>query len=299
MLYDIHCFFRNMKPMPEDILENVSESEYSMPPRPFLRWAGSKRLLLRHLSPLVPKSFGTYFEPFVGSASLYFHLRPKNAVLNDKASEVINLYSAIKSDVEAVLAACKEFENNKERYYAVRENRSTNPMERAAEFLFLNKTCWNGLYRVNASGEFNVPYGNNKVKAIVDSDNLRSCARLMAETDVVLLNSDFETAVEEAKSGDFVYFDPPYVTGHNNNGFLHYNEKIFSWDDQVRLAKLAKRLVNQGVNVLVSNADHQDVAALYDDFVKTSIQRNSTISGNTEKRGPITEMIFHVNGLEA
>jgi DNA adenine methylase len=285
-----------MRPVAATKCETVSEAERHLPPRSFLRWAGSKRLLLKHLIPLIPESYGTYFEPFVGSASLYFHLRPNAAVLNDKATEVIDLYSAIKKDVEEVLAYCGQFENSKEAYYDVRANRSTNPTKRAAEFLFLNKTCWNGLFRVNASGGFNVPYGDNKVAQLVDLSNLRSCAQLMAKTDVALLNGDFGEAVREAKSGDFVYFDPPYVTGHNNNGFLHYNEKIFSWDDQIRLSKLAKNLVNRGVHVVISNADHDDVAALYEDFDKTSIQRNSTISGSIDKRGPISEVIFHFSG---
>lgn len=282
-----------MKPRASNICETLLEAANDVQPRPFLRWAGSKRLLLKHLAPLIPESFGTYFEPFAGSASLFFHLQPSTAVLNDKATEVIALYEAIKKDVEAILAFCDEFENSKEAYYYVRANRSNDPMKRAAEFLFLNKTCWNGLFRVNASGEFNVPYGDNKLAQLVDPTNLRSCARLMAKIDVALLNVDFEDAVKEAKYGDLVYFDPPYVTGHNNNGFLHYNEKIFSWEDQVRLAELAINLVGKGVHVLVSNADHDDVATLYEDFDKTLINRNSTISGNRDKRGLISEVIFH------
>jgi DNA adenine methylase len=281
-----------MKPGVNDICDILSGAANNLPPRPFLRWAGSKRLLLKHLNPLIPESYGTYFEPFAGSASLYFHLQPKKAVLNDKAAEVIDLYGAIKEDVEAILLYCAQFKNTKEAYYNVRANRSTNPTKRAAEFLFLNKTCWNGLFRVNTSGEFNVPYGDNKVIQLVDPANLRSCAQLMINSDVALLNVDFEEAVQEADEGDLVYFDPPYVTGHNNNGFLHYNEKIFSWDDQIRLAKLAKTLISRGVHVLVSNADHNDVAALYDGFYKTLIRRNSTISGNVDKRGPISEVIF-------
>lgn len=260
--------------------------------RPFLRWAGSKRLLLKHLIPLLPDQIGTYYEPFLGSGSVYLHLKPKRARLNDKALEVIDLLRALRTDVEAVLSHVEIFTNDKDTYYRVRNERSEDPLRHAAEFLFLNRTCWNGLFRVNLSGNFNVPYGNNKVLEIVDAENLRLCARFLNETKPVLTTIDFESAVVGYKEGDFAYFDPPYVTGHNNNGFLAYNEKIFSWDDQIRLSKLAKKLFNEGVQVMVSNANHEDVCKLYPDFVKTVVNRHSTISGSSDKRGPITEVIF-------
>ena len=260
--------------------------------RPFLRWAGSKRLLLKHLIPLIPRHFGTYFEPFLGSGSLYFHLQPKKAALNDKANNVIDLFRALRNDVEGVLSHIKTLTNDEKTYYFIRSNRSVDPQQRAAEFLFLNKTCWNGLYRVNMSGNFNVPYGNNKVAEIVDTENLRRCAELLHETKPVLTNIDFEEAVTGYKAGDFAYFDPPYVTGHNNNGFLAYNEKLFSWDDQVRLAKLAKQLSEKRVHVVVSNANHEDVCNLYPDFIKTVVNRHSTISGYADTRSLISEVIF-------
>lgn len=260
--------------------------------RPFLRWAGSKRLLLKHLIPLIPARFETYFEPFLGSASLYLHLKPKEARLNDKAAEVIDLFGALKSDVETVLGHALSLSNDKETYYKVRSTRSKDPLLRAAEFLFLNKTCWNGLFRVNLAGNFNVPYGDNKLKELVDGQNLRLCAVFLNETNPVLTSVDFEEAVTGHKPGDFAYFDPPYVTGHNNNGFLSYNEKIFSWDDQVRLARLAKQLTDAGVYVMVSNANHEDVCDLYSDFDQTIVDRNSTISGHADTRGKISEVIF-------
>ena len=260
--------------------------------RPFLRWAGSKRLLLKHLIPLLPDQIGTYFEPFLGSASLYLHLKPEAARLNDKAVEVIDLFRALSSDVESVIRYVEALSNDKDTYYRIRKNRSNDVQEKAAEFLFLNKTCWNGLFRVNLSGNFNVPYGYNKIVEMVDAENLRSCAEFLSKTKPTLTTVDFESAVVGYKAGDFAYFDPPYVTGHNNNGFLAYNEKIFSWDDQIRLAKLAKKLLDDGIQVMVSNANHEDVCKLYPDFIKTVVNRNSTISGTSDKRGPITEVIF-------
>jgi DNA adenine methylase len=260
--------------------------------RPFLRWAGSKRLLLKHLVKRVPRKYGTYYEPFVGSGSLYLFLRPKKAVLNDKATEVIELFRALKSDVEGVITHANTFSNDRATFNRVRSSRSTDETKRAAEFLFLNKTCWNGLFRVNASGNFNVPYGDNKVAELFDAENLRACAELLQATNPRLTTLDFEDAVRNCSEGDLVYFDPPYVTGHNNNGFLEYNEKIFSWDDQIRLAKLASKLVTQGVSVIVSNAHHRDIVSLYPDFRKTIVHRSSTISGTVSTRRSITEVIF-------
>lgn len=260
--------------------------------RPFLRWAGSKRLLLKHLIPFFPRNYGTYFEPFLGSGSIYLHLKPKKARLNDKAGEVIDLFRALMTDVETVINHVLSLSNDKETYYKIRSTRSTDPSLRAAEFLFLNKTCWNGLFRVNLAGNFNVPYGDNPLKELVDAENLRLCADFLRETRPVVTCTDFEEAVEGYRPGDFVYFDPPYVTGHNNNGFLSYNEKIFSWDDQVRLAKFAKKLSESGVYVIVSNANHEDVCALYSKFDQTVVDRNSTISGYADTRKKISEVIF-------
>ncbi len=265
--------------------------------RPFLRWAGSKRLLLKHLASCLPGQFGTYFEPFLGSGSLYLNLQPKKACLNDKAKDVIELFRALRDDVEAVISHLASFTNDKDTYYRIRSNRSVDLTRRAAEFLFLNKTCWNGLYRVNMSGNFNVPYGDNKVAELVDAGNLRLCAELLRETQPVLTSVDFQDAVSDYEPGDLVYFDPPYVTGHNNNGFLAYNEKIFSWNDQVRLAKLAKLISNEGVHVIVSNANHRDVCELYPGFRKSVVHRSSTISGHANARGLISEVILISPGI--
>lgn len=196
------------------------------------------------------------------------------------------------TDVDAVVGHVHSLSNDKETYYKIRSHRSTDPNMRAAEFLFLNKTCWNGLFRVNLAGNFNVPYGDNKPKDLVDEENLRLCSGFLSETNPVLTCIDFEDAVKDVQPGDFVYFDPPYVTGHNNNGFLSYNEKIFSWEDQVRLATLAKKLAESGVCVIVSNANHEDVCGLYADFDATIVNRNSTISGYADTRRRISEVIF-------
>ncbi len=181
---------------------------------------------------------------------------------------------------------------NKETYYAVRGNRSRGPYKRAAEFIYLNKACWNGLYRVNASGEFNVPYGRPKKNQSEDYPNLRECASKLARRAVTIANADFEHVLESATEGDFVFLDPPYVTRHNNNGFIDYNERLFSWADQRRLAATAQRLRNNGVHVLATNAAHKDVLKLYRNFDKYPFDRRSTLAADTRKRGMVREMIF-------
>jgi DNA adenine methylase len=241
-------------------LAELSERTLSAIPRPFLRWAGSKQRLLRQIVPLLPPSYGRYFEPFLGAGSLFFLLRPKSAVLSDACSELIATFKAVARDVESVLSSLGAFDPlDKRQYYRVRGSRSNDSIERAAEFIYLNRAGWNGLYRVNSRGEFNVPYGAPKTSAIVDPDHLRSCSMLLRRKRISIQSADFDVSLAKCKPGDFAFLDPPYVTGHNNNGFIDYNERLFSWSDQVRLAKTAGALADRGVNVMVTNANHHGV----------------------------------------
>ncbi len=277
------------------LLEQVKEraaTPNSSSPRPFLRWAGSKRYLLKHLVDVLPNSYKTYREPFLGSGSLYFLLQPAKACLSDKSLELVESFQAIKENVKVVLNYLSKINNDEKTYYYIRANRSSGLYKKAAEFLFLNKTCWNGLYRVNSSGVFNVPYGYVKTKELVDKENILSCSQLLNLTDTNLAICDFEESLEKSIKGDLVYLDPPYTTGHNNNGFISYNEKIFSWDDQIRLAGLANKLAKKGVHVIVSNANHRELIKLYSNFNKLTIERNSTISSQAEGRRKISEVIF-------
>jgi DNA adenine methylase len=165
-------------------------------------------------------------------------------------------------------------------------------LERAAEFIYLNKTCWNGLYRVNSRGEFNVPYGAPKSDGILDASNLRACSRALQTEGVSLSAADFEEALDGVEERDLVFLDPPYVTHHNDNGFIDYNEKLFSWQDQIRLANLAVHLSNQGAHVIVTNAYHRDVLDLYDGFRKRPIERLSTLASDASKRGQVKEAVI-------
>jgi DNA adenine methylase len=166
-------------------------------------------------------------------------------------------------------------------------------MKRAAEFIYLNRGCFNGLYRVNSHGDFNVPYGRPRTANIIDFKNLRACSTALLADKVRVRKSDFERVIVNAKAGDLVYFDPPYVTGHNNNGFLDYNEKLFSWSDQQRLARVAKDLKSRKVNVIVSNANHDGVIGLFRGFKWKRISRNSTLASESEHRGPVSEVVLY------
>lgn len=259
--------------------------------RPFLRWAGGKQWIARiayHLSP--PNFTGTYFEPFLGAANLFLALRPKHAVLSDINKELIRTYRAVAKNVEAVIAELRQCRSTKRSYLAMRKMRPRALIPSAVRFIYLNKTAWNGLYRVNPRGEFNVPYGGRRDLRICPDDRLRTASPLFRRAK--FLHDDFEHAVSPAKKGDFVYLDPPYITGHTNNGFLSYNSKLFSWDDQVRLSTVAKRLAERGVFVMVSNANHSAVSALYNGFFRYIVERNSLIGGWDGTRGRVSETLL-------
>lgn len=261
-------------------------------PRPFLRWAGSKRALLGSIVDLLPEHLRVYREPFLGSGSLFFLLRPKRAILSDACEELITTFSSVRDGVETILNHLEPLKPDRDRFYSIRSQRSADPLKRAAEFLYLNKTCWNGLYRVNSKGEFNVPFGAPKSDSIVDADNLRACSSILSRPGVRLLCSDFEEALRGAQSGDLAFLDPPYVTRHNDNGFVDYNETLFSWNDQIRLASLAARLADKGVHVLVTNALHGEVVELYSGFNVRRIERPSTLASDSTKRGRVEEAVF-------
>lgn len=275
----------------ENSRQGKFSGRFSAVPRPFLRWVGSKQALLAHLHPHFPHKFGKYFEPFLGGGAPFFYLKPSRASLTDASSELIGVWTSVRDNCDAIVDYLRPLRPDKDLYYRIRENRSSDPVINAAEFLYLNKTCWNGLYRVNSKGKFNVPYGRPRSDFIFDEKNLRECSRLLNNNKISIRHADFEKAVENASEGDFVYFDPPYVTKHNNNGFRDWNEVLFSWGDQERLAELAKRLGSRGVHVVISNADHADLRKLYSGMEIHSFSRSSTLSSSAKFRGAVGEIV--------
>lgn len=248
--------------------------------------------MLTHLLAALPEQINEYYEPFLGGGSLFFLLQPNSAVLSDSCADLVATYMAVRDAPRSVLRYLAAMRPDRNTFYTIRRNRSRGRLKSAAEFIYLNKTCWNGLYRVNSRGEFNVPYGRPKTDYLISEDNLHACADALRKPGVALKACDFEDAVTGATEGDFVFLDPPYVTGHRNNGFVDYNHVLFSWEDQRRLAALAKRLRKSGATVLVTNADHHSIVTLYDEFEKIRFDRKSTIAANSAMRTRTTELVL-------
>lgn len=248
---------------------------------PFVKWAGGKKQLLKELDPFIPKSFQRYFEPFVGGGAMFFHLVSKNhpfkAYLTDKNSELINAYNVIRKDVINLIAILRQNEiafradrhDRHEYYYKLRkETKGVTDIERAARFITLNKTCYNGLYRVNKSGEFNVPMGSYKNPMICDSKNLQKVSASLKYTDAWLKTLDYKEALEMAHRGDFIYLDPPYDPTSATSNFTGYTECGFGDDDQKELCKIFGELDRKGCKVILSNSDTPLIRDLYKGYNK-------------------------------
>lgn len=275
--------------------EATTDSE-SVRLAPFLKWAGGKRWLISampHLTSSLKPDKGIYFEPFLGSGAVFFAVNPRRAVLNDMNSDLVNLYKVIKTKPAALSRLIGQYQSrhSEDFYYRMRDRSPPTQLGAAARFLYLNRTCWNGLYRVNLQGTFNVPIGTKDSVALPTDDFMETHARLKRAT---VHNKDFEQVLKNAKKGDVVFADPPYTVNHNLNGFLKYNERLFSWDDQIRLHKAALAAVRRGAKVVVTNADHESIRTLYNDkefFLKTT-PRYSKLSGDNKGRREITEIII-------
>lgn len=256
---------------------------------PLYRWVGGKRKLLPQILPLLPAEFGTYYEPFFGGGAAYFSLQHSRAVIGDKNPELINFLRVVKSGPGHLIKALSKLRNSESEYYRVRASKPDSEIQRAARFIYLTNLSFNGIYRVNKKGDFNVPYCKEPDRPFFDGAKIWACHRKLKETEIKLGN--FAETVASAKSGDLVYFDPPYTVAHDNNGFLEYNEHIFQWDDQVKLAELAKQLNRKGVRVVISNANHDSVKKLYDTDKTHLIHRTSTVSGDGSKRVKVQEIL--------
>lgn len=257
--------------------------------KPFLKWAGGKGQLLEQLRPLFPREHGTYFEPFVGGGAVFFDRRLAAAVLTDVNVELVECYGAVRDDVEAVIGALEGHRYEEAHYYEVRAQAPRSMVERAARTIYLNRVGYNGLYRVNRSGQFNVPFGRYVNPTICDRENLRACSRALRG--VVLEVRDFERAAHEARPGDFVYFDPPYVPVSDTANFTSYAPGGFGWEAHVQLAAVFRRLAVRGVHVMLSNSDLPPVRGLYADFHVETVRASRHINSKAERRGKVTEIV--------
>ncbi len=284
------------------------------PVKPIVKWAGGKTRLLGELLQRVPTRFGTYAEPFAGGAALFFALAGEaraprgtgarggggrvfaGAILGDQNDELVACYRAVQRSVGKVITALREYRHDRELFYETRD-RATSAMsdvERAARLIFLNRTCYNGLWRVNASGKFNVPFGRYKNPRILDEDGLRAASRALRGAEI--LHADFTSVTGRLRAGDFVYLDPPYVPLSKTAGFTSYAKAGFDAPDQERLARELHALKKRGVMAMLSNADTPETRALYRGFALTVVPVPRSINSDPRKRGNTSELIVTTYG---
>jgi len=279
--------------------------------KPFVKWAGGKRQIIDKLIKYAPEEFNTYYEPFIGGGALLFELSPKNAVINDSNSELMNVYQCLK-DEKKFAKMCKElnqYEANhtEEFYYEIRnkdrDKKRFNKIidyKRAARTIYLNKACFNGLYRVNSKNEFNVPFNKKTKINTYDAQNLSIIHSYLNFNNISILCTDFEEVIKNAKKGDFVYFDPPYDS--DTKTFNSYTEEGFNKEEQRRLAKVFKELDEKGVYIMLSNHNTLLINDLYKEYHIHKIEAKRNINSNGKKRGKVEELIItnyeNKNGFE-
>ena len=259
--------------------------------RPILRWAGGKNWLVKHLNSVLATSYNNYHEPFLGGAAIFLSLNPsKEAFLSDLNKELIETYIEVKEHPDQIIEILKSYKNDEEFYYRIRESIIYDKVELAAKFIYLNQTSFNGIYRVNLKGEYNVPFGY-RTKNFLEPENLiQVSSRLKNST---LFHGDFDECVINIKKKDLVFLDPPYTVSHNNNGFIKYNQKIFSLDDQIRLSYLIDKIKSKGAYYILTNAAHKTIIEIFEKGdTLVELKRASLIGGTKAKRGQTTEYLF-------
>ncbi|MBA4452686.1 MAG: DNA adenine methylase [Nitrosopumilaceae archaeon] len=272
-------------------------------PKPFVKWAGGKRQLIPILNDNLPKSMGTYYEPFLGGGALLFHIlserNGQKCGVSDLNSDLVLTYTTIRDKANDLIHSLKNHSKNyqkdsKSYYYAIRESNPRSAVEKTSRLLFLNRTCFNGLYRVNSKGKFNVPLGKYTNPNIVNEENIRSVSHVLQSSKVSIKCRDFESVLNDAKKGDLVYFDPPYQPVSDTANFTSYTHKSFTITDLKRLANLCLDLDSKGCKVLLSNSDSQEVAEMFTDkqWKIKKIEANRSINSNSKKRTGHFELLI-------
>ncbi|HEL2437989.1 TPA: DNA adenine methylase [Streptococcus suis] len=267
--------------------------------QPFTKWTGGKRQLLPVIKSLMPDNYNSYFEPFIGGGAVFFELIPKKAIINDFNSELINCYRQIKDNPQKLIELLVEHQkNNSKDYYLElrsvdRDDRihAMTDTERAARIMYMLRVDFNGLYRVNSKNQFNVPYGRYKNPKIVDSDLILSISQYLNKNNIEILTGDFEKAVEDVGAGDFVYFDPPYIPLSETSAFTSYTHEGFSYEEQVRLRDVFRKLDKKGAYVMLSNSSSPLVEELYKGFNIHKVEATRTNGAKVSSRGKISEFI--------
>ncbi len=260
--------------------------------KPFVKWVGGKRQLIGEIHKRKPLNFNRYYEPFIGGGAIFFSNGFNKAVISDVNQELINVYNVIKKIVEDLIISLKKHPYNEEYFYELRKKDTSelNNVERASRFIYLNKTCYNGLYRVNKKGKFNVPFGKYKSPLICDEDNLRAVNSKLRKAKI--LCTDFEKCVLTASKKDFVYFDPPYMPLSSTSYFVGYSKDGFAYDEQLRLRNVFKKLSEKGIYCMLSNSYTKEVKELYSEFNIDTVKAGRAINSKATGRGKIKEVII-------
>ncbi len=272
------------------VFENLKEETY-----PIVKWVGGKRQLMFELLKNMPKTYNRYFEPFIGGGALFFELRPQYGYISDLNEELINLYTVVRDDVYELIDNLNKHEISKEYFMAIRnidrtkEYQNWSDVKKASRFIYLNRTCFNGMYRVNSQGQFNVPFGNYKNPRIVDEENLINCSKLFKNTEICC--ADFSEILNKVQKGDFVYFDPPYVPLNETSSFTSYTKDGFDLDMQFKLREVCDELDSKGVMFMLSNSDTKLVNELYSNYEIKKVFASRAINANGNGRGKITEIL--------
>jgi len=258
---------------------------------PFLKWVGGKRWLVESNELVLPHGFDRYIEPFLGGAAVFFALKPKKSILSDVNKGLIETYCVVRDrpeELEALLVN-HSYNHSDRYYYYIRDLKIEGKIERAAQFIYLNRTCFNGIYRENLKGQFNVPRGSRNT-IIFQTDDFLAWSRALKQSEIYV--SDFAETIGTAGAGDLIFADPPYTVRHNKNGFVKYNQKIFSWEDQERLSNALRLAVSRGADFILTNADHQTIRELYSDFAHMrSVERSSSVAASAANRSLTTELV--------
>ena len=266
---------------------------------PVVKWVGGKRQLLGDIVPLIPKNFSTYVEPFVGGGAVLFDVQPKKAIVNDFNSELINIYEVIKEKPNELILALEEHErlNSEEYFYEIRaldrnENYAgMNNVEKAARIIYLNKTCFNGLFRVNQAGQFNSPYGKYKNPNIVNMPVVLAMSKYFNSNNIKIINGDYKNVLRNLRKGAFVYFDPPYMPISFSSSFTGYMENGFDKQQQIELKEECDKLNSKGIKFLLSNSDHPFIRELYREYKIIIVKAKRSINSSGNKRGGINEIL--------
>lgn len=272
---------------------------------PVVKWVGGKRQLLDEITPLLPKRIPSYCEPFLGGGAVLFSIQPTKAIVNDLNEDLMTVYEVVRDDVEALIESLRKHENTAEYFYAIRDidrdkeaYRSMSKVEKASRLIYLNKTCFNGLFRVNSSGEFNSPFGHYKNPNIVNEPVLRAVGKYFNASNITFYSEDFAETLNRVGKGGFVYLDPPYDPVSDTASFTGYNKGGFDRNEQIRLKQCCDELNERGIKFMLSNSATEFIKDLYKNYRITVVKAKRAINSDASKRGAIEEVIITNYGAE-